>query len=133
MTHIPRPDPYLPVADILDDGEDVSHIVDRALVLRAVNSSIATEQALGRLTAEVASVRSDMSRWRDSMRPKMESFNDAEQFVADERATRAGRAKAIRKLVMAALLGAAGAIGAMAGAGALRDCVSRAVPIHSAP
>jgi len=53
-------------SDLLDDGEDVTLVSDRDLVLRAVNSSLRTEQAIGTMLAELSKnrqeVRGDIAR-----------------------------------------------------------------------
>lgn len=46
--------------NVLDDGEDVSGVSDRALVIRAANAMIASEQAIGCLMREIAEVRDDV-------------------------------------------------------------------------
>lgn len=57
--HLPfRP---LRARDQLDDGEDVTVRTDRELMLRAVNSTLRTEQAVGAMTAEISKLNTRMT------------------------------------------------------------------------
>jgi hypothetical protein len=53
------PEP-MPEREVLEDDSDVSAISTRRLVLRAVNSTLRLEHAVGKLTAEVSACRSDI-------------------------------------------------------------------------
>lgn len=53
--------------NVLDDGEDVSGVSDRTLVLRAVNSMLAVDHSLGSLTRDISVVRTDIGEIRREM------------------------------------------------------------------
>jgi hypothetical protein len=51
-------------ADVLEDGTDVSHLSDRDLVIRAVNSSMSADYISGRVLGELGLVRNDLREVR---------------------------------------------------------------------
>lgn len=54
---------------MLDDETDVSHLSDRELLLRAVNSTLATEQNVGHVLRELSEVRGDIADIRRRLAP----------------------------------------------------------------
>jgi hypothetical protein len=74
-----------PVRDreFLEDGTDVTRTTDRDLVLRAVNSTLRTEHAIGMLTGEVAQVRRDIVQLRDGRLGSIPDLADATARLAD--------------------------------------------------
>lgn len=63
-------------AEITDDGDDVSHLTDRDLILRAVNSAIATEKKSGEAIRFIAGVENRMGRRLDGIAEHLQGVDD---------------------------------------------------------
>jgi hypothetical protein len=81
------------MTDILTDGTDVTDVPSRELILRAVNSTLATEYTLGRLASAVSQIANEVRILQDlvrrvtslegtrDMREKAASLHDVQELI----------------------------------------------------